>query len=158
MVIFYYLNNIHFSATLIGYGLASGFPFSSWGESFFMAIQTMVIAFLICDFTGRRGLGIILNLFYAGFVYVLVSGMVTVEQLQVLQLCNLPVTVISRLIQVSMIPYHTNVHAVLMLVVRSWQTSETDTVELFPRLLAACCSLAALLECSLLSRKPATWS
>ncbi|CAG5112732.1 Oidioi.mRNA.OKI2018_I69.chr2.g6913.t1.cds [Oikopleura dioica] len=87
-------------ATLIGYGLASGFPFSSWGESFFMAVQTMIIAFLICDYTGRRGLGLMLNLAYAGFVYVLISGMVTVEQLQVLQLCNLPVTVISRLIQV----------------------------------------------------------
>ena len=67
-----------------------------------MAIQTMVIAFLICDYTGRRGLGLMLNLAYAGFVYVLISGMVTVEQLQVLQLCNLPVTVVSRLIQVNM--------------------------------------------------------
>ena len=66
-----------------------------------MAIQTMVIAFLICDFTGRRGLGIVVNLIYAGFVYLLISGIVTSEQLQVLQLCNLPVVVVSRLIQVA---------------------------------------------------------
>ena len=61
----------------------------------------MVIAFLICDFTGRRGLGIVLNLIYAGFVYLLISGIVTSEQLQVLQLCNLPVVIVSRLIQVA---------------------------------------------------------
>ena len=102
MVIFIigFNNFVNFSATLIGYGLASGFPFSSWGESLFMAIQTMVIAFLICDYTGRRDLGIMLNVVYGAFVYLLISGIVTTEQLSLLQLCNLPVVIVSRLIQV----------------------------------------------------------
>ena len=80
--------------------MASGFPFSAWGESLFMALQTMYIAYLICSYNGNAGQGIMLNLAYAGLLYVFTSGMISIQMLQYLQMTNVPVIVTSRLIQV----------------------------------------------------------
>ena len=90
----------NFSATIIGYSMNSGFPFSAYGESFFMAVQTMFIAYLICKYSGKTGTGILLNLLYSALLYVFISGFLTVEQLGYLQMTNVPLIVVSRLIQV----------------------------------------------------------
>lgn len=79
----------------------SGFPFSAYGESFFMAVQTMFIAYLICKYSGKTGTGILLNLLYSALLYVFISGFLTVEQLGYLQMTNVPLIVVSRLIQVN---------------------------------------------------------
>ena len=80
--------------------MASGFPFSAWGESLFMALQTMFIAYLICAYNGETAKGVILNVLYAAMIYVFISGALSVEILQLLQMTNVPLIVISRLIQV----------------------------------------------------------
>lgn len=78
----------------------SGFPFSAYGESFFMALQTMFIAYLICKYSGKTTVGVVLNAMYAALLYVFISGFLTVEQLGYLQMTNVPLIVVSRLIQV----------------------------------------------------------
>ena len=61
-------------ATIIGYALANDFPFSSWGESLFMALQTVFIAFLICSYNGNSAFGAIFTLAYFGLLFILVQG------------------------------------------------------------------------------------
>jgi len=87
-------------ATIIGYALAQDFPFSSWGESLFMALQTALIAFLICSYNGQTTRGVLFIAAYFGFILVLVQGLISVETLALMQMSNVPIIVISRLIQV----------------------------------------------------------
>ncbi|XP_066065020.1 mannose-P-dolichol utilization defect 1 protein isoform X2 [Chamaea fasciata] len=39
----------------VGYGCARSFPFSAWGESLFLLLQTLALLFLILHFGGRTG-------------------------------------------------------------------------------------------------------
>ena len=61
-------------ATIMGYALANGFPFSAWGESLFMAAQTLFIAFLICSYNGETAKGVSFSATYLGLLFVLVQG------------------------------------------------------------------------------------
>ena len=61
-------------ATIIGYALANDFPFSAWGESLFMALQTVFIAFLICSYNGNTLNGVLFTLAYFGLLFILVQG------------------------------------------------------------------------------------
>ena len=61
-------------ATIIGYALAQDFPFSSWGESLFMALQTALIAFLICSYNGKTAQGVLFTVAYFALIFVLVQG------------------------------------------------------------------------------------
>jgi len=87
-------------ATIMGYSVANTFPFSAWGESLFMALQTLIIAFLICSYGGQTAKGVTFALAYCALVAAMLQGMIPVETLAVLQLSNVPIIVVSRLIQV----------------------------------------------------------
>ena len=65
-----------------------------------MAFQTMIMAYLICAYSGKSASGIGINIAYLGLLYFLVFGGVTKEQLKYLQMSNVPLIVASRLIQV----------------------------------------------------------
>merc|ERR1712141_314777 len=60
----------------------------------------MVIAYLICSYNGNGAQGVMLNVAYALLLYVFTSGLVSLQTLQYLQMTNVPVIVVSRLIQV----------------------------------------------------------
>jgi len=86
-------------ATMIAYSYANGFPFSAWGDSLFMALQTMVIAFLILSYGGQSSMGILFCSAYASLLFFLTQGFLSIDTLGLLQMSNVPILVVSRLIQ-----------------------------------------------------------
>jgi len=87
-------------ATIIGYALARDFPFTAWGESGFMAIQTLFIAYLICSYNGNVAKGFVFSILYCALIFTLTQGFVSVDTLGILQMSNVPIIVISRFIQI----------------------------------------------------------
>ena len=85
---------------MIAYSYASGFPFSAWGDSLFMALQTMVIAYLILSYAGQSSMGLLFCGAYSGLLFFLTQGFLSTETLGLLQMSNVPIIVVSRLIQV----------------------------------------------------------
>ena len=90
---------------MIAYSYASGFPFSAWGDSLFMALQTMVIAYLILSYGGQSSMGLLFCGAYSGLLFFLTQGFLSAETLGLLQMTNVPIIVVSRLIQVISLLY-----------------------------------------------------
>ena len=91
---------------MIAYSYASGFPFSAWGDSLFMALQTMVIAYLILSYAGQSSMGLLFCGAYSGLLFFLTQGFLSTETLGLLQMSNVPIIVVSRLIQVMIFPIY----------------------------------------------------
>ncbi|CAN8177291.1 unnamed protein product [Coccothraustes coccothraustes] len=84
----------------VGYGCARSFPFSAWGESLFLLLQTLTLLFLILHFGGRTGRGLALVAVFGAFLGVLVSPLTPLSFVTALQALNLPIIILSRLIQI----------------------------------------------------------
>ncbi|GAB1605269.1 mannose-P-dolichol utilization defect 1 protein-like [Argonauta hians] len=83
----------------ICYGFASKFPFSSYGESVFLGVQTTIIGLLVLHYQ-RKTLYMILYLItYCGTISLLLSPMMPYEVLKFLQTCIIPVITFSKLLQ-----------------------------------------------------------
>lgn len=82
------------------YSLAKGFPFSAWGESLFMSVQTTLLVVMYLYYTNKALLAVLFLPFYAAIVYTLVSGLTPMAVL--VQLVSLQVVfiVVSRLLQI----------------------------------------------------------
>jgi len=84
----------------MSYSYVSGFPFSAWGEACFLAIQTSIVAMLVLWFNnGSILLALSFLVAYGSSVYALVSGLTPLDTLWSMQALNIPVIVISKLIQ-----------------------------------------------------------
>ncbi|XP_071276202.1 mannose-P-dolichol utilization defect 1 protein [Agelaius tricolor] len=84
----------------VGYGCARGFPFSAWGESLFLLLQSLTLLFLILHFGGRTGRGLALVAVFGAFLGVLVSPLTPLSFITALQALNLPIIILSRLLQI----------------------------------------------------------
>uniref|UniRef100_A0A674HUV8 Solute carrier family 66 member 3 n=2 Tax=root TaxID=1 RepID=A0A674HUV8_TAEGU len=84
----------------VGYGCARSFPFSAWGESLFLLLQTLTLLFLILHFGGRTGRGLALVAVFGAFLGLLVSPLTPLSFVTALQALNLPIIILSRLIQI----------------------------------------------------------
>ncbi|XP_033122184.1 mannose-P-dolichol utilization defect 1 protein-like [Anneissia japonica] len=82
------------------YAVARQFPFTAWGEAFFLAIQTSGIIILCLVYAKKSSLAGIYLVAYIGVMYVLLSGQIPVNVLATLQACNMPVMLVSRMIQI----------------------------------------------------------
>ncbi|XP_002734165.2 mannose-P-dolichol utilization defect 1 protein-like [Saccoglossus kowalevskii] len=82
------------------YSVASGFPFVAWGESFFLAVQSITIGILVLYYSGKSGAALIFLSLYSVMMYTLLSGLVSIQFLAFLQSMNIVMIVISRLMQV----------------------------------------------------------
>ncbi|KAK9869419.1 hypothetical protein WA026_003173 [Henosepilachna vigintioctopunctata] len=82
------------------YNYLKEFPVSAWGDTAFLAIQTVAIAFLLLfyDVSISKAFGYLIS--YLTFIGVLVSGMVPIEILWALQGINIPLLLAGRVIQV----------------------------------------------------------
>ncbi|XP_048757251.2 mannose-P-dolichol utilization defect 1 protein homolog [Ostrea edulis] len=81
------------------YGFAMSFPFSSYGEGLFLTIQTSLIAFLILFF-GNKVVGALLFIIsYIGIMGYLLSGLCPISILGALQSINIPIVILSKMIQ-----------------------------------------------------------
>ena len=92
----------------------------------------MAIVFLICQYSGKTLVGIVLNVLYASLVYVLLSGLVPYEMLKYLQMTNVPIIVISRLIQVQGLGFRYLEKIFTAFQKYRWQAPNTRLVRLAP--------------------------
>ncbi|XP_077987940.1 mannose-P-dolichol utilization defect 1 protein homolog [Glandiceps talaboti] len=81
------------------YSVGNGFPFSAWGEAFFLAVQTTLIGALCLQFNGKTALAGVFIVTYCCIMFVLLSGAVPLEALAVLQSMNILLVIISRMTQ-----------------------------------------------------------
>lgn len=89
---------ISYSVT-VAYGLANGYAFNTFGESFLMAAQNAIIVLLMFRF---RAVGVT-KLLVAGAIYVALLAsfnFVTLAQLSQMQMACIPLTVIARVPQI----------------------------------------------------------
>jgi len=86
-------------SSMIGYCYNKEFPFSSYGDSFFVMIQTVILGFLMKKFTSSVAQGLAFVLIYFSILFVLISGMTPISVLTSMQTSNLPVVVVSKGIQ-----------------------------------------------------------
>lgn len=81
------------------YSMAKKFPFTAWGESLFLLLETAMIAFLVMWFDGNRGRGLLFALTHGTVLYLLMSGLTPVHVLWALQASTLPLAVSGKLMQ-----------------------------------------------------------
>ncbi|XP_071949457.1 mannose-P-dolichol utilization defect 1 protein-like [Antedon mediterranea] len=82
------------------YAVARSFPFTAWGEALFLAIQTSIIIVLCLVYAKKSSYAVVYLVIYTGVMYVLLSGLTPVNVLATLQACNMPVMIVSRMIQI----------------------------------------------------------
>ncbi|ALC39339.1 CG3792 [Drosophila busckii] len=83
----------------MSYNFMHGYPFSSWGDNTFLALQTVAIAALVLFFAGRKPHAFIFLLAYATLLYVLNSGLTSMKVLLTIQSCNIPILLVGKLSQ-----------------------------------------------------------
>ncbi|KAK7480584.1 hypothetical protein BaRGS_00028160 [Batillaria attramentaria] len=81
------------------YGFAQKFPFSAYGESVFLALQTIIIAFLVLYYGGQSGAAFGYLTFYVAAMSFLLSPAVPRQLLSLLQTSNAFVIMVSKAIQ-----------------------------------------------------------
>ncbi|KDR08668.1 Mannose-P-dolichol utilization defect 1 protein-like protein, partial [Zootermopsis nevadensis] len=83
----------------MAYNVIKGFPFSAWGEGFFLASQTAVIGALVLFFGRSLKEALLFTISYLAVCVILMGGYTSVSVLWSLQAVNVPVIVVSKLIQ-----------------------------------------------------------
>jgi len=83
----------------MSYSFVSGFPFSAWGDSSFLAIQTTLIAILVLYYGGLQAKAVIFTIFYCITCYILMGGITPYEVLWSAQGFNIPILLIGKLSQ-----------------------------------------------------------
>merc|ERR550525_801448 len=83
------------------YGYSNNFPFSAYGESLFLAIQTGIIAMLVLAYSRGKLSAMIFLYFYAGAVWALMNPHITpAEVLWYGQASNIPMILLGKFIQI----------------------------------------------------------
>ncbi|XP_031623526.1 mannose-P-dolichol utilization defect 1 protein homolog [Contarinia nasturtii] len=83
----------------LSYNFVKGFPFSSWGDVSFLAVQTAVIAALVLHYNGSLVGVLIFLLGYVAASYSLMSGITPIDVLWSLQVLNIPIMITGKMSQ-----------------------------------------------------------
>lgn len=83
----------------MSYSFVKQFPFSSWGDTSFLAIQTVFVAFLVLVYQKAELKAVLYLTAYLGVCYVMMSGITPLKVLWTLQTCNIPIVVTGKLVQ-----------------------------------------------------------
>ncbi|XP_020614752.1 mannose-P-dolichol utilization defect 1 protein-like isoform X2 [Orbicella faveolata] len=83
------------------YSSARGFPFSTWGESLFKAIQTCFLVMLFFYYSSRPLAAVLFPFLYGAIVYVVLSGLTPIAVLVQLVSLNILFLSISRVSQIA---------------------------------------------------------
>lgn len=83
----------------MSYSFVMGFPFSSWGDTSFLAIQTIAIAVLVLYYSEAIAQSVIYLILYIIICFLMMSGVTPLSWLWTLQTCNIPIVVSGKLIQ-----------------------------------------------------------
>lgn len=82
------------------YSVAKGFPFSAWGESLFMSVQTTFLVVMYFYYTKKAVLCVLFPVLYGSIFYALVSGLTPMSVLVQLVSMQVVFVIISRLLQI----------------------------------------------------------
>lgn len=80
------------------YSFVKAFPFSAWGDSALLAIQTCIVAFLVLYYEGKTLPAIAYVLLYSG-ICIIMSNLVSIKVLWILQAFNIPILLLGKLSQ-----------------------------------------------------------
>lgn len=83
----------------LSYNFVKGFPFSSWGDVSFLAVQTAVIAALVLYYNGLIVQVVAFLLSYVVVSYVLMGGITPIDVLWSLQVLNIPILITGKMSQ-----------------------------------------------------------
>lgn len=83
----------------MSYNFIKEFPFSSWGDTLFLAIQTVVIGVLVLFYAGAVLKSIIYLVMYLSVCIILMGGFTTVNVLWSLTSVNILIVVAGKLLQ-----------------------------------------------------------
>ncbi|XP_058450689.1 mannose-P-dolichol utilization defect 1 protein homolog [Malaya genurostris] len=83
----------------MSYSFVSGFPFSSWGDTSFLALQTAIIAFLVLMYNNSLVKAIAFSVVYFAVTYALMGGPTPLEYLLIAQGFNIPILLLGKLSQ-----------------------------------------------------------
>lgn len=83
----------------MSYSFVMGFPFSAWGDTSFLALQTVAIAVLVLYYSKAVVQSILYLTFYLIVCFILMSGITPLNFLWTLQTVNIPIVVSGKLIQ-----------------------------------------------------------
>lgn len=83
----------------MAYSFVSGFPFSAWGDTSFLALQTAIIAFLVLMYGGAHAKAVTFGVLYSAVTYVLMGGLTPLNYLLIAQGFNVPILLLGKLSQ-----------------------------------------------------------
>lgn len=83
----------------LSYNFVKGFPFSTWGDVGFLAIQTAIIAALVLNYNGSLANAVAFLLTYAAVAFGLMGGFTPIDVLWSLQVVNIPVLITGKMSQ-----------------------------------------------------------
>lgn len=83
----------------LSYNFVKGFPFSSWGDTSFLAVQTAIIAALVLHYNGSIAKAIVFLITFLAASYVLMGGPTSVDVLWSLQVLNIPILIAGKMSQ-----------------------------------------------------------
>lgn len=83
----------------MSYSFVSGFPFSAWGDTAFLALQTAMIAFLVLHFGGAPAKAVSFASVYSVVTYVLMGGLTPLKYLLIAQGFNIPILLLGKFSQ-----------------------------------------------------------
>lgn len=83
------------------YSYRSGFVFSGWGDSFFVAVQLVIIILQIFLFSGQTMLSVGFLGIVSAVAYGVVSKSIPMQTLTAVQTAGIPIVVVSKLLQIS---------------------------------------------------------
>lgn len=83
----------------MAYSFVSGFPFSAWGDTSFLALQTALIALLCLHFGGASAKAVGFGVVYSAVTYALMGGLTPLKYLLIAQGFNVPILLLGKLSQ-----------------------------------------------------------
>eukprot|EP01114_Cavostelium_apophysatum_P001775 TRINITY_DN1154_c0_g1_i1.p1 TRINITY_DN1154_c0_g1~~TRINITY_DN1154_c0_g1_i1.p1 ORF type:complete len:214 (+),score=37.29 TRINITY_DN1154_c0_g1_i1:60-701(+) len=85
---------------MLAYSYNNGFSFSTYGEYYAIALQNLIIIYLLYSYTNQLGVFFTMAAGLAVFVYALFSGLITLEQQTFLQAMTIPIFTLSKIPQI----------------------------------------------------------
>ncbi|OQV15314.1 Mannose-P-dolichol utilization defect 1 protein-like protein [Hypsibius exemplaris] len=86
--------------TTLAYSLNYKFPFSAWGESLFLLLETAIIVVMVLMYRGKNLHAITYLVTQISIVALLLSGLVPEKVLKIMQASQMVVVLMSKLIQI----------------------------------------------------------
>ncbi|XP_022914168.1 mannose-P-dolichol utilization defect 1 protein homolog [Onthophagus taurus] len=83
----------------LSYNYVKRFPFTSWGDATFLALQTSLIGALALFYAGKQVQSILYLILYGVLLFILAGGPTSIDILWTLQGFNIPILLVGKLAQ-----------------------------------------------------------